>query len=127
MKKNFASEPVLTQWDPDRETIVEADCSGYALGRYLSQINDKGIIHPVAYLSRLGGAEVNYPIYDKEMLAIVSCLKEWQAELQSANNPFKILTDHKNLSYFTTKILLNERQVRYNDLLQRFNFTMKWR
>ncbi|KAI0993417.1 hypothetical protein K3495_g14767 [Podosphaera aphanis] len=61
------------------------------------------------------------------MHAIVSCLQEWQAELTSATKPFTIITDHKNLSYFTTKRLLNERQVRYNDVLQRFNFQLEWR
>lgn len=128
LKRIFASKPVLAQWDPDRETIVETDCSGFALGGCLSQIDKNGNVRPVAYHSRrLSSAEVNYPIHDKEMLAIISCLQEWQAELQSVSKPFTIFTDHKNLSYFTTKRLLNERQVRYNDLIQRFNFVLKWR
>ncbi|KAI1007237.1 hypothetical protein K3495_g981 [Podosphaera aphanis] len=61
------------------------------------------------------------------MLAIAECLKERQAELKSVARPFKILTDHRNLSYFTSKRLLNERQVRYNDVLQQSNFELKWR
>ena len=79
------------------------------------------------YSRRLNCAKVNYPIHDKEILSIISSLDEWQAELQSVAKPFRILTDHKNLSYFTTKPLLNERQVRYNDFLQRFNFVLTWR
>lgn len=128
LKTIFASKPVLAQWNPDRQTIVETDCSGFALGGCLSQFDQNQCLRPVAYYSRrLNSAEVNYPIHDKEMLAIVSCLKEWQAELQSVSKPFTIYTDHKNLSYFTTKRLLNERQVRYNDLIHRFNFELKWR
>ncbi|KAI0993042.1 hypothetical protein K3495_g15142, partial [Podosphaera aphanis] len=128
LKQVFASEHVLAQWDPERDTILEADCSGYALGGCLSQKDDNGHLRPVAYHSkRLNSAEANYPIHDKEMHAIVSCLQEWQAELTSATKPFTIITDHKNLSYFTTKRLLNERQVRYNDVLQRFNFRLEWR
>ncbi|KAI0993004.1 hypothetical protein K3495_g15180 [Podosphaera aphanis] len=126
LKKIFASEPVLAQWDPDRDTIMEADCSGYALGGCLSQVDDQKRLRPVAYFSkRLSGAESNYPIHDKEMHAIVTCLREWQAELMSVSRPFTILSDHKNLNYFTTKQLLNERQIRYNDVLQQFNFTLK--
>lgn len=107
---------------------MEVDCSGYALGGCFSQINSSGTIRPVAYYSRrLNSAEVNYPIHDKEMLAVVSCLREWQAELQSVAKPFTIFTNHKNLGYFTTKRLLNERQVRYSELLQQFNFNLKWR
>lgn len=128
LKNIFATKPVLTQWDPDRDTVLEADCSGYALGGCLSQFDSNGTLRPVAYYSRrLTSAEFNYPIHDKEMLAIVSCLREWQAELQSVAKPFTILSDHKNLSYFSTKRLLNERQVRYNDLLYQFKFVFKWR
>ena len=117
LKEIFATKPVLAQWDPDRETVLEADCSGYAMGGCLSQFDDQMRLRPVAYFSKkLNSAESNYPIYDKEMLAIVSCLREWQAELNSVARPFKIMTDHKNLSYFTTKRLLNERQTRYNDI-----------
>lgn len=128
LKKIFSTKPVLTQWDPDRETILETDCSGYALGGCLSQVDREGRLRPVAYYSRrLNASEVNYPIHDKEMLSIITCLKEWKAELQSVAKPFTIFTDHKNLDYFATKRLLNERQVRYSDLLQHFNFKLKWR
>ncbi|KAI0993287.1 hypothetical protein K3495_g14897, partial [Podosphaera aphanis] len=128
LKKLFASEPVLAQWDPEKDTVLEADCSGYALGGCLSQIDKQKRLRPVAYFSkRLSSAEANYPIHDKEMHSIVACLQEWQPELLSVARPFTILSDHKNLNYFTTKRLLNERQVRYNDVLHRFNFVLKWR
>lgn len=65
--------------------------------------------------------------YGKEMLAIISYLNEWQAELKSTFKSFTIMTDHRNLSYFASKKLLNERQVRYNDVLQQFIFEIKWR
>ena len=46
--------------------MVEADCSGYALGACLSQFDSEGKLRPVAYYSRrLSGAEVNYPIHEK--------------------------------------------------------------
>ncbi|KAI0992508.1 hypothetical protein K3495_g15677, partial [Podosphaera aphanis] len=128
LKTIFSSEPVLAQWDPDRKTILEADCSGYALGGCLSQMDQQGRLRPVAYFSkRLSSAEANYPIHDKEMHAIVACLLEWQPELLSVTKPFTILTDHKNLSYFLTKRLLNERQIRYSDVLHRFDFNLEWR
>ena len=109
LKNIFISEPVLAQWNPERDTVLEVDCSDYALGGCLSQIDNQQKLRPVAYFSRrLNSAEINYPIHDKEMLAIISCLQEWQAELKSVARPFKILTDHKNLNYFTTKRLLTE-------------------
>ena len=35
------------------------------------------------------------------MLAIIFALKEWHQYLLDAHEPFTILTDHKNLEYFT--------------------------
>ena len=49
------------------------DFSNFAVGAVLSQKSpNNNHLHPVAFFSRLlTGAERNYPIYDKELLAIV--------------------------------------------------------
>jgi len=77
LKKMFTSAPILMQFDPDRETVVETDSSGYVIGGLLLQYNDDGVLWPCAYFSKRNmPAECNYKIYDKELLAIVCCLKE---------------------------------------------------
>ena len=53
-------------------------------------------------------AEINYDIYDKEMLAVISCLKFWKPELKACS-PFIIWTDYKNLEYFIVKRQLTKR------------------
>lgn len=127
LKKAFMSYPVLKQWDPARETVVEADCSIDALGGCLSQFSN-GILHPVAYHSaRLTAPERNYTIHDKELLAVISCLKAWSAELRSVTRPFTILTDHKNLEYFTSPKEMSERQARWAETLSLFNFHLRYR
>ena len=70
--------------------------------------------------------ECNYEIHDKELLAIICCLKEWESELNSVEH-FTIITDHKNLRYFTTLRRLNERQMRWADVLSRYSFTLEYR
>ena len=40
---------------------------------------------------------------------------------------FNIITDHKNLEYFTTTKVLNQRQVRWSEFLSRFNFRITYR
>jgi hypothetical protein len=128
LKATFISEPILAQWDPERETIVEADCSGTALGGCLSQRGEDGVLYPVAYHSaKLSPAERNYTIHDKELLAIISCLKAWSAELRSVAAPFTILTDHKNLEYFSQPRPISERQARWAETLSLFNFELKYR
>lgn len=89
--------------------MLEADCSGYALGGCLLQKQDNTTWKPVAYYSRkLTGAEMNYEIHDKELLAIVACMKEWDAELRGLAKAFTILSDHMNLKYFLTTRKLTE-------------------
>ncbi|KAM4055916.1 integrase core domain-containing protein [Hirsutella rhossiliensis] len=101
LKRRFCESPVLKQWDPSLPTFLETDCSGYALGGVLSQEGPDGRRHACAFFSkRLSPAEYNYPIHDKEMLAIMRCLDNWNAELRSCG-PFTILTDHRNLKAST--------------------------
>ena len=45
-------------------------------------------------------AELNYNIYNKELLKIVAVLKEWRAFLYSTIKLFKVITDYKNLVRF---------------------------
>ena len=66
-------------------------------------------------------------IHDKELLAIIRCLKEWEVELKSLQKPFVIYTDHKNLEYFTKVQRLNERQMRWAQLLSEFNYKLRFR
>jgi len=60
-------------------------------------------------------------------MAIVQTFEEWHAELQSVEKPISVLTDHKNLEYFTTTKLLNRRQVRWAQFLSQFNLKIIYR
>ena len=128
LKEAFLSDEVLVAFDPERRTVVECDSSGRALGAVLLQEDDEGTLRTVAYLSRkLLTHEANYPIHDKELLAVIYCLKEWDAELRGVRE-FEVITDHKNLEYFTHKQKLSERHVRWNLELARFpNMKLRYR
>ena len=57
--------------------------------------------HPIAFYSKsLSAVEQNYEIYDKEMLAIIHALEEWQHFFKGAKHHVEVWTDHKNLEYF---------------------------
>ena len=126
LKQAFLDAPVLAQFDPDHETVLETDSSGYCSGGVLSQYKDD-VLRPVAFYSKKHlPAECNYPIYDKELLAIIRCLEEWEAELKSVGQ-FTVLTDHKNLEFFTRIRKLSERQMRWQLVLSRFNLHIQYR
>ena len=58
---------------------IETDASDYVSAAILSQYNDNGILHPVAFYSKKHSvAECNYDIYDKELLAIIRAFEEWR-------------------------------------------------
>ena len=62
----------------------------------------------MAYFSKKHSpAECNYKIYDKELMAIVRALEEWRPNLESAKGVGEVLSDHKNMEYFTTTKLRN--------------------
>jgi hypothetical protein len=77
LKSLFIEVPILVHFHPERSTVVETDTSDFAVRAVLSQAQDSGRLHPVAYHSRkFKPAEINYDIHDKEMLAIVAAFKE---------------------------------------------------
>ena len=118
--------PILKHFDPSKQCHVETDSLDYVNAGLLSQ-EDNGILHPVAYFSkRMVPAECNYEIYDKELLAIIWCFKEWRPELESTAMPVKVLTDYKSLEYFMTTKKLTPRQARWAEFLSEFNFVVTY-
>jgi len=128
LKKAFTSDTILRHFDPDKETIVETDASDFVSGGILSQYDREGILRPVAFFSKKHSpAECNYEIYDKELMAIVRAFEQWRPELEGAAFPVKVITDHKNLEYFTTTKALSRRQARWSEFLSRFDYQITYR
>ncbi len=107
LKQAFTHAPILTHWVPDHQLVVETDASNYAIAAILFIYLEDGEIHPIAFLSQsLHNAKLNFDIYDKELLAIFEAFKYWCHYLEGSTDLIDIVTDHKNLEYFsTTKIL----------------------
>lgn len=75
LKHHITAEPILAIPTDDSESRIEADSSNYATGTVLPQQGADGKWHPIAYHSKsLSGAQCNYEIYDKELLAIMLAL-----------------------------------------------------
>jgi hypothetical protein len=128
LKKLVTSEPVLAHADPDLPYRMETDASNYAYGAVLSQKKPEEPRHPVAYMSKsMNTAERNYDIGNKETLGIVKPLQHWRHWLEGTKQPIEILTDHKNLVNFSKPQILNQRQARWLQELQKYNFVIKYR
>ncbi|GLB45815.1 putative retrotransposable element tf2 155 kda protein type 1-like [Lyophyllum shimeji] len=129
LKRAITSQPILIFPDDDRPFRVEADSSDFATGAVLSQQSPEDEKwHPVVFYSKsLNAVEQNYEIHDKEMLAIIRALEEWQHFLEGAWHKVKIYTDYKNLKYFLTAKKLNRRQARWSLYLANFDFVLHHR
>ena len=120
IKQLVVSRECLTVIDPDLmpeyKIFVTTDASDIASGAVLSFGKTWETARPVAYDScSFKGAELNYPVHEKEMLAVVCALKKWKYELLGA--PFFVYTDHKTLLNFHTQRDLSRRQARWMELL----------
>ncbi|GJP35921.1 hypothetical protein CLOM_g20462 [Closterium sp. NIES-68] len=116
LKHAFTSAPVHILPNPERDYVIEANASDQAVGAVLMQDQGNGL-QPIAFLSKkLHGAELNYPIYDKEALAIIIAFKMWRCYLEGRHT--NVYTDHCSLKYPKTQPNLSRRQVRWIDFLE---------
>ena len=78
--------------------MLVTDASDRGLGGYFGQGKDYITMVPAGFHSRaFNPAEKNYLTHDKEMLAIVDCLKKFEPHLTGLK--FDILTDHAPLTH----------------------------
>src|SRR5207245_7167617 len=107
LKEAFTSAPILTHWVPDVPITVETDASDYAIAGILSVTCSDAELRPFAFYSRtLTAPELNYDTHDKELLTIYEAFRHWRHYLEGSGSPIDVVTDHKNLEYFSTSKVL---------------------
>ena len=117
----FILVSILVSFDHTHMTVMKTDFSDWCINETLLQLINNVWRLYVYYSKKNASAKCNYKIYDKEMLIIIQCLKELDAELRSVSS-FQICTDHKNLKYFMTVRKLTEQQLRWSLILSQYNF-----
>ncbi|KAK1551529.1 hypothetical protein QYE76_017215, partial [Lolium multiflorum] len=121
LKKRLTEAPLLALPDFTKTFEIECDASGLGIGGVLMQ-NGK----PVAYYSeKLDGARLNYPIYDKELYALVRVLEVWQHYLWPKE--FVIHSDHESLKYLKSQHNLNKRHAKWVEFIESFPYVIKYK
>ncbi|KAL2246590.1 UNVERIFIED_CONTAM: Transposon Tf2-12 polyprotein [Sesamum indicum] len=121
LKRAMMTDPVLALPDMSKPFLVETDASDFALGGVLMQDG-----HPVAFESRkLKDAERRYSVHEKELLAVVHCVRLWRHYL--LGSPFVVRTDNTAVSHFMSQPKLTSRQARWQELLSEFHFVLEYR
>jgi hypothetical protein len=129
MKEEFSDGRVLRHPDQSAAFYLECDASDFAIGGALHQLDQEtGLLRPVGFFNRkFTPAEINYPIYDKELLAIKDGLLHWRHLLVDADPPVTVFSDHRNLTFFKSSQKLSRRQARWQEVLADFNFRIQYR
>ena len=129
LKDIISTAPVLIHPNLERQFRLETDALAFAYRAVLSQLAEKdNRHHPVGFfLKSMNNAERNYRISDREALAVVKALQHWRHWLEGTTLPVEIITDHRNLEYFTKPKILNHRQLRWMDQLTHYNYQIKYR
>ncbi|XP_059055505.1 uncharacterized protein LOC131849440 [Achroia grisella] len=126
LKANLVQRPVLTLYDPKRETQVHTDACKNGVGGVLVQKNDEGLFKPVAYYSRKTTTEEQrLHSFELETLAVVASLARFRVYLVGI--PFKVLTDCNALRTTMTKRDLIPRIARWWIQLQEFDCEIEYR
>ena len=82
--------------------------------------------HPIAFESRkLNDIERRYTVQEKEMTAIIHCLRTWRHYLLRSH--FVVKTDNVATSYFQTQKKLSPKQARWQDFLAEFDYALEYK
>lgn len=107
----------------ENKIFVMCDASDWRTGATLSFGPTWGQAHPVAFDSmQLKSAEKNYPVHEKQLLAIVCALKKWQSDLLGTQ--IYVYTDHKTLQNFNTQKDLSRQQLRWQEFMSQYDMTI---
>jgi hypothetical protein len=121
LKKRLTEAPLLMLPNFTRTFEVESDASATGIGGVLMQEGK-----PIAYFSeKLGGAQLNYSVYDKELYALVRVLETWQHYLWTKE--FVIHSDHDALKYLKCQAKLNRRHAKWVEFIETFPYIVQYK
>jgi hypothetical protein len=89
LKIAFTTALVLAHFDYEKEIVLETNTLNYVSAGVLSQYDNQGVLHPIAFFSNKHlPDEKNYEIYNQELGAIVKILENGD---QSAKGRYILL------------------------------------
>ena len=129
-KRAFASVPLLRFPDFSKRFVLATDASQTGIGGILYQPDDENdTITPhniVAIASKqLDQTQRNYPVYKKELFAVIYCLRKFHTYLWGRK--VTVLTDHKPLVHITNQKLMTVALQQWLDVLLDYDLLIKYR
>lgn len=124
-KTLLCNDPILQYPDFSLPFVLTTDASNVALGAVLSQ-GKIGSDKPICYASRtLSDSELNYSTIEKELLAIIWATKYFRPYL--FGRKFKIITDHKPLTWLMSIKEPNSKLTRWRLKLEEYEYEIVYK
>ena len=114
LKAILKSAPVLLAPDFDKCFKLAVDASDVGIGAVLLQEDNNGIDH-----------QKNYSTIEKECLALILAIQQFEVYLTSSTSPVVVFSDHNPLSFLHKLKNKNKRLLRWSLLLQEFNLDIR--
>ena len=131
LKEKCVQAPVLSFPDFQKPFLLETDASGKGLGAVLSQKQDDGRYHPIAFASWvLTDTEQRYHSNKQEFLAlkwaVTEQFHEYLTPYGKNQNEFVVRTDNNPLTYILTSARLDAAGHRWVANLADYNFSLEY-
>ncbi|KAG3069003.1 hypothetical protein PC121_g9980 [Phytophthora cactorum] len=127
VKQGLTEALIIAVADQDRPFHVVCDASDIAIGCALMQHDHEGRDRVVYYRSRqLKPAERNYPVHDKELLAMKYALAKFRVYL-FGSGPFVVYTDHASLQTVLKSLHISLRMARWLSFFAEYDFRVEYK
>ena len=131
LKEKCVNTLVLSFPDFKKPFLLETDTSGKGLGAVLSQKQDDGRYHPVAYASQtMNETEQRYHSNKQEFLAlkwaVTEQFHEYLTPYGKNKNEFVVRMDNNPLTYIFSSAHLNATGHRWVASLANYNFSLEY-
>jgi hypothetical protein len=119
LKEAVKSAPVLQSPNWKKPFRCHVDASQLAVGGTLTQKDERGFDHPIAFYSKkLSPAEANYSTNDRELLGLISFLQRFRGYLEESE--FEVFTDNQVLKHLFPKATVSRKEARWLETLGNF-------
>ena len=121
LRENLVTAPVLAYPNLEQPFILTTDASDVAISYVLSQEDEGGAEHPIAYSGRaLRKAELAWTTTEKEALAVISGFKFFNPYL--INNFTTVVTDHNALVHIKSNTKMTGKVAWWALILQSYHY-----
>ena len=121
LRYRLCDTPVLSFPDYTKSFILDTDASDTGLGAVISQLDESGHEHVIAYGSRLlSKTERKYCVTRRELLAVVTFVKHFRPYLLGRR--FTLRTDHGSLIWLRNFHEPEGQLARWLETLQEYDF-----